>query len=143
MISSTLINWSLIIGCTLNFIIYYARLSVQHTRVTTSLTIFMSPRIKLSSYLSASRKKSNLVLLEFEKLDYYIIYKHISRKAITAIKTRNTTTYSCYLDLSENMQHIKTVNNIHERWMVDFEEYRVGLVLLSEQQYRWAVDNLE
>ncbi|CAL1709575.1 unnamed protein product [Somion occarium] len=80
---------------------------------------------------------------EYQNLDARIIREGLRGRAITNIKTRYVTTYTRYVDLHEHVRRIEEVHGIVRRWTKDSEEYKNGLVVLTERKYRNAIDTLE
>src|SRR5262245_40808849 len=76
-------------------------------------------------------------------MDHGIVNLGWTSKEITRIKTRYRTTYSRWLATNEETLRLEEELNIEIRWTPDSAQYREALVLITERQYRRALDTLE
>lgn len=87
--------------------------------------------------------ESSKAKVDFDNLDHAIIHRGITKKAITAIKTRYMTTHKCWMAVNEDVCRIEQILGIEHRWTPDSAEYTAALTVLHEQKYRRALDHLE
>ena len=65
------------------------------------------------------------------------------RREITNIKTRYRTTFTRWQVKEEELIRYEEEHSIANRWDESSQEYKDALNLLTEREYRRAVDNLE
>ena len=87
--------------------------------------------------------ESDKAKVEYDRLDYNIIYNKYTRKQITDVRTRYRTTYTRWLAQHEAVCLFEEEHSIDTRWTPISPEYNSALVLVSQRKYRKALDNLE
>jgi hypothetical protein len=80
---------------------------------------------------------------DFDRLDFLIVNKGITRKEIKNIRTRYVTTHQRWLGIQEETCRIEEASSIEVRWTPDCRQYQEALVTMNERRYRRALDNLE
>ncbi|KAL6299353.1 hypothetical protein BKA93DRAFT_819932 [Sparassis latifolia] len=93
-------------------------------------------------YLSGL-KKCEQACVEFNNLDYNIIYKGYQKKEIVKVQMLYRTTYSWYEGVAEEVRLIEEELSIIERWLPGTQEYIEMTAELGRHKYRRALDNLD
>ena len=87
--------------------------------------------------------ESDKAKVEFERLDYNIIYNKYTWKQIADVKTPYRTTYTRWLAQHEEVCWFEEEYSIETRWTPSSSEYNNALVIVSQHMYRKALDTLE
>jgi hypothetical protein len=89
------------------------------------------------------RGESDKAKLNFNQLDYHIIHNGYTCKEIADIKMRYQTAFTWWLMQNEEICQFEEENGIVTWWTPSSMEYYDALVMVSQQTYRKALDNLE
>ena len=76
-------------------------------------------------------------------LDYNIVHNGYKKREITNVKTHYRTTFTRWQVKEEELIRYEEEHGIADRWVESSQEYKDALNLLTEREYRQAVDNLE
>jgi hypothetical protein len=87
--------------------------------------------------------ESDRAAVEFRRLDHNITVNGYKGRQITNVKTRYRTTFTRWQVKEEELIRYEEQHGIANRWGESSQEYKDALKLLTEREYRRAVDNLE
>jgi hypothetical protein len=106
-------------------------------------TQYVLPPISIIFVDHTYRNESEKSKLEYQRLDYNILHNGYARPQIALVRRRYRASHERVLLVEEEVCDHKQEHDIAERWGPGSSKYEEALVLLSERNYKLALDKLE
>ncbi|KAJ7281719.1 hypothetical protein C8J57DRAFT_1056560 [Mycena rebaudengoi] len=94
-------------------------------------------------YFVDRKNESEKSKLEYQRLDYNILHNGYARPQIALVRRRYRASHERVLLVEEEVCDHEQEHDIAERWGPGSSKYEEALVLLSERNYKLALDKLE
>ncbi|PPQ92117.1 LOW QUALITY PROTEIN: hypothetical protein CVT25_007973 [Psilocybe cyanescens] len=95
------------------------------------------------SFLTIDIQKSDAAKARFNNCNHLMIEEGYTGKQITQITTQYCTTFQCWTAKNKKVLRYEDKHNIPIQWTPTMQEYEEAFVILCEQKYCRALDNLE